>query len=201
MKSVKFALVLMAFGAMVFTSCKKDKEEPKVELQVKEAVVDARSFSEWVYFSFSKGEIVAVSDYKNDLNWDIAFHRWDVRTNGGESGKGQGAAVQMEKTVLAEVLVAPQSGYVADAMASVMVSSAMPPVYENQGVNSEMAKWMSVNTSQMPPVYTMSENVYVVKTAEGKYVKLKFTDFTNDMGERGVITFQYAFQADGSLEF
>ena len=47
----------------------------------------------------------------------------------------------------------------------------------------------------MPPtVYTPTEDVYVVKFADGSWAKLQFTDAGNtDTGKSGFITWKYAF--------
>ena len=50
--------------------------------------IDASDYSSWVYFSLSEGNIVNVPDPENSLNWDMAFKRNHIKTNGGLSGKG-----------------------------------------------------------------------------------------------------------------
>ncbi|MDR0604427.1 MAG: HmuY family protein [Bacteroidales bacterium] len=170
-----------------------------IVVQVKTLTVDASNYGKWVYISFSsglflneQGEEVEL-DYQNDLSWDMALHRYDVRLNGGESGKGQGAALETIYTELNEVTVIPESGYILDVMDSIMASAAMPPVYEAQPYNLEASKWMNVNTSKMPPSYTLSDKVYIFKTAEGKHVKIIFTDYRNAEDKTGHIKFSYAY--------
>ena len=78
-------------GFLIFISCNSDSRESDVakSQEIKKyEFLDARSYTDWIYFSFSKGEIVKVNDYQNDANWDVAFHRGNVRLNGGKSGKG-----------------------------------------------------------------------------------------------------------------
>ena len=54
--------------------------------------IDASSYTEWVYFSFSTGEIVDVEDYENSSDWDLGVMRNHFRTNSGQSGNGFGGA-------------------------------------------------------------------------------------------------------------
>ncbi len=191
--------LFLAF-ALTIISCSKDEDEPKLPLEVEEISLDATSFTEWVYVSLSKGEIVEVSDFENDINWDIGFHRWDVRTNGGMSGKGKGAALQLAHSSLDQVDLAPETGYITDILIEINMTG-MPPIYEDHPANPELAKWMDLDMSEMPPKYSMTDKVFIVKTADGKFVKLRFTDYMNDTGDRGFITFEFILQSDGSRNF
>ena len=52
--------------------------------------VDASSYFNWVYFSFDQGDVVEIENPENSLEWDLAFQRKHIRTNGGLSGSGYG---------------------------------------------------------------------------------------------------------------
>lgn len=186
--------------ALFFTACEDKKEEPKPALEIKTVQIDAKSYSEWVYFSIDKGEIVTVNpaSFSSDLNWDIAFHRNDVRLNCGASGKGAGGALKTSVKTLAEITTAPASGYKTDATKSIMTKFVLPvPVFENQPASTEI-NWLNVDTSSPPPVYTLFDEVYVIKTAQGKYAKIKFKNYLGDKNETMIITLEYAYQPDGS---
>src|SRR4051812_30139498 len=59
-------------------------------------VIDATSEDAWVYFSFATGAVVKTPEKPGEsLAWDIAFQRYNMKTNGGVSGKGQGAAADL----------------------------------------------------------------------------------------------------------
>lgn len=198
-KNKLFLIALIAFS-ISFVSCKDDKDNPRPVLEADEITLDATSYTEWVYVSLSSGQIVEVTDPANDMNWDLGFHRWDVRTNGGLSGNGQGAALKLNETLLEQVTIAPESGYATDIMMQINMTG-MPPVLEDHPANSELAQWMDLDMSTMPPTYTMSDKVFIVKTADGNFAKLKFTDYMNDTGVRGHITFEYVLQPDGTRNF
>ena len=75
--------------------------------------IDARSRQDWVYFNFEQG--IAVSTSQDALDWDLAFRRNDLLTNGGESNPlGMGGAVDLGKVPLAEA-TAPSDAFLADA--------------------------------------------------------------------------------------
>jgi hypothetical protein len=155
--------------------------------------IDASDYTRWVYFSFERGATVTVDDPANDLSWDIAFHRYDVKTNGGVSGKGQGAALETTFKKFNDVTSIPTSGYTEDVAAQINLSG-MPPVYTEGSKNEVLAKWVSMDLSTMPPPTVLSKLVYIARSASGKYVKLLFTDNTNDEGVTGHVTFSYEIE-------
>ena len=194
-KNIFLGLALFSVVALTVSSCKpeetKKPEEPK---ETKTLTVDATKYDKWIYVSFVQGKVVEVSDYKNDLSWDMAIHRYDIRLNGGAAGKGQGAALETSYKELNELTIIPTAGYVVDVMDSIRIS--MPPTYSYQPINHEASKWMFVDETIMPPTndtYKPSNKVYVFKTAEGKHVKIKFIDFINAENVRGHIKFSYVY--------
>ena len=46
----------------------------------------------WTYLNLHLGAIVAPDEPENNLGWDLAFHRFHIRTNSGLSGNGKGGA-------------------------------------------------------------------------------------------------------------
>lgn len=97
MKKIFLSLFLV-LGSLFLASCDKSKDTPKISTP--EVSIDATDFSKWVYFSLEQGKVVEISDPENSLDWDLGFHFTDIRTNGGASGRGQGAATE---TTLSEV--------------------------------------------------------------------------------------------------
>lgn len=47
----------------------------------------------------------------------------------------------------------------------------------------------------------MSEHVFVIKTANGKYVKMQVEGFHDKEGKSGYVAFRYVYQPDGSPKF
>lgn len=120
MKKIIFSALCALPLIVSLTSCGKKKDEPNQpstpEAVTKTVTIDASKYETWQYFSFSKGEVVNVTDYKNDLNWDMALHRYDVRLNCGESGKGKGGAVFSGKTEMDQATTVPTDGYTVDVL-------------------------------------------------------------------------------------
>lgn len=88
-------LVALATLALGVTSCGKETPDP-----VKNVVVNATAYDQYVYFSFEQGKVIKTAKYddeaiKKDKSWDIAFHRYELRTNSGLSGEGNGGAYEV----------------------------------------------------------------------------------------------------------
>ncbi len=182
--------------SLAFLSCDKEKEEHNSEF--KEHIFDAKSFEKWVYFSFEEDKEVQVSDFKNDLNWDIAFHFFDVRVNCGTSGIGKGGSIDMGEVNFDDVTVAPQSGYALNDSISIVTKYGE---WTNQTMvpgDTVVAKWLYFTGP--PPRYNITNRIFVIKTAKGKYAKIWLKEFYNDNSESGYITMQYFYQKDGSLK-
>lgn len=77
---------------VTFSSCSSDDDPVEVSiLPVQRITLPHCDYGEdnWIYFSFSEGKVLSginESNRANDLTWDIAFYRYNVRTNGGKSG-------------------------------------------------------------------------------------------------------------------
>lgn len=128
---------------------------------------------------------------ESSFKWDLAFHRWDVKTNGGSGAESKVSSLEALKDI-------PVDGFEADCeIANIMVDNsgmASGKIGFATGlVNPVLSKWMNVDTGSMPPSYTMSDNVYLLKLSDGKIVKIKFTDYTDDKNAKGHISFDYIY--------
>lgn len=208
MKKVITALM----GIALLVACSKDDNNQQVtNQQVKEAkYINAKAYETWTYFSFESGKVVSVTDFLNDTNWDIAFHRFDVRTNSGLSGKGKGGYAITEVETLADLKNIPTE-FKVDGQGEIIVSlerTAQGRPTEKKEVQPYATEfnWLTYlrpgqpgHTGSQGPEYLLSKKVFVVKTASGKLVKVKFTDhygadgtdFTKANGGSGFPSFEY----------
>ncbi|MEA5128712.1 MAG: HmuY family protein [Proteiniphilum sp.] len=184
-------------------SCGDDDPVQKPDLNEVEFTTSRKTDygDDWIYFSFSQGKEVAVTEdsHTTNLTWDLAFNRYNIRTNSGKSGNGQGGAYPVGKVSLSSVVEAPTSGYVVDTDFEISdVGGGLPPPTKMSTANPELCK--AIGFTGPPPAYTPNEVVYVVKTADGKYAKVLFTSFYDVTGNSGFITFKYVYQPDGSTD-
>jgi hypothetical protein len=158
-----------------------------------ELIIDASSKTEWVYFSFSKGDTLTVDDPGNSLEWDLGLKRYRLKTNSGTSGPGQGGAVNIGKVDFDSVVEAPENGYTADDSLTYQAHGGSKTISTNQVLNG----WAIMQG--MPPTFIPTDSIYVVKTADGKYARLWFKSYYHPTeSTSGYITLQYFYQPDGS---
>ena len=156
---------------------------PEAPPDILQYTIDARSREDWAYFDFSSG--VAVDAAEDSLDWDLAFRRTDLLTNGGETNPaGEGGAVDLGEVRLDSAIV-PAGGYAADA------------THEERGLeNPELHKWYSYNWTTH--IIKSKNHSYAVRTATGEVALVTFLSYYCDDGSSGCVTFQYTFPAGQS---
>lgn len=200
-------IVAILVNILFFASCSRNSdvlaeefsqitpsEEAKVIINL-----DATSQVEWVYFSFSKGEIVNISDPKNDLSWDIAFNRYNVRTNSGVSGLGKGGVFRLDEKNFDNVSQVPTDlTYEIDIEDSIAVRNGVQKIERNKLISGDIGSETGWWSYQMPvggaatPTTTINQWIYIVKDANGTPVKIQLTDYYHTQsGTSGFISFQY----------
>ncbi len=209
-------LTLALSVLILFSSCDKEKEEemPKNLKTVKNQYV--KDYGKWYYFSFATGSFVGegialrdtispISDsaWAERTDWDIAFHRNNVRTNSGLSGKGQGGVMVLSEQDINNVKEVPQGTfYVDEKIDEFMAESTMPPVYTSSSVCKKLNSWIDFNHDNMAwEINADKRGVFIIKTADGKYASIQLVNFLNDKDESGYLTFKYNYQPDGSKKF
>lgn len=196
MKNWSIKLMSLAAAMVVFfSSCDDNTDEPAL-LNTVTTEVTATSYTDWVYYSLSQDTIVSVTDPATSNAWDLAFMRNHIRTNSGSSGNGNGGALDAGVVDFDAYALAPETGYAADDSVSAFNMTTME--YSNVAASSVLESWGAFNDA-MPPVFEISNKVFVVKTAEGKYAKVTFLSYYGSVGS-GQITFKYVYQPDGSMK-
>lgn len=206
MTNFKFLTAVLLSTIFAFSSCKKDAVEVS-DIKTKEVTLSKTTDygEDWIYYSFvTEGEVDGVNNdnYKTSDNWDIAFNRYNVRTNGGNSGAELGGAYDAGQVGWATITEANESGYTVDGEIQIVEA------FTGEGVN-----YMTSNGSEVfidcivrefgatGPVYASNEHVYVMKTANGKYAKIMITNFYNDLGDSGFLSFKYSYQNGNGRTF
>ena len=160
------------------------------EVMVKDVPADTGSVGAFTFFSLRDSTIVSSAD-SNSTNWDIAFKSTTVILNGGSSGPGQAAAIVLAATDYDTLSTAPESGFIQD-------QTGLPAI----------SGWYTYTGSEGFPPHSILMNpgiVLVIRTADGKYAKLKFTSYyeggeavpSGDAKAR-FYNFTYTYQPDGS---
>ena len=149
-------------------------EEPAPAGVTKDTVVsNYMDGHRWHYYSFAKGELVDMTDEEaaESLEWDIAFDRNYIRTNSGEGCKGNGGALDMNKTEFDDVPNLPTSGYEKDKTATIQnsptssqkeIETAINPAFVCHEVEGT---WFYV--AGMGGEYEYNNNVFGILCADG----------------------------------
>ena len=195
--------------AFTLTSCSKEDKTPKLPANVK-SVSNLDVNGKWVTFSFESGVATTATPTATTGDWDIAFNSYWVKLNGGASGSGQAAALNTHSTDFASINKAPNEGYTKDAVMEVLMgypntqtvtTSLSAPMTGGFGVTEGAIHIAPENkgADKYPSVYRPTKWVYILKRANGKYVKFQLTDCYNDRAKAIYLTFQYQLSDDGNF--
>lgn len=195
-----------------FSACDKDHLFTYIEAQDGVFVHDCSKYTLWHFFSFDEGKVLGTCDARDSVeydnwrkrtDWDLAFHRQNIKVNGGISGSGKGGIMEYPQTVFDfdAVTEAPEEGYKTDVADSIvydmnnMMEGKIEYVYT--GVNPVTKDWAKL-TDMMGSIWTYVQKVFIVRTATGKYAKIHLMNFKSDKGVSGTVTMKYVYQSDGS---
>jgi len=215
-KKIQFRVLLLwtcLVGTFLsFSACDKDHLFTYIEAQDGVFVHDCSKYDLWHFFSFDEGMVIGTCDAKDSVtyeswkkrtDWDLAFHRQNIKSNNGISGEGRGGIMEYPQTVFDfdAVIEAPEEGYQTDVPDSIvydMKNMAEGKIgYVYTGVNPVTKDWAKL-TDMMGGIWTYAQKIFIVRTAKGKYAKIHLMNFKNDKGVSGTVTMKYVYQSDGS---
>lgn len=217
MKTKILSIAILIAGMTLFTtSC--EKNEPKMDKDKTKEIKNHDVFNDkanWSYFSFEKGEFVGKGSanpndkddakWKARTDWDIAFHFFHIRTNGGTSGDGKGELLVLNTEDFDTIKEVPtNANFIKDEIVDKTKSNffiEMKSGAERYDVSINKAGsffWIFDHKTRTPK---LNKKVQILKTASGKYVKFQFTNIVSDKGEVGKLSFKYVYQPDGSMKF
>lgn len=169
-----------------------------------EFTLDCTSYTIWNYLNFHTASYEPTCKLSNInvetqledttyTRWDVAMHRYDVKTN-------RGAALETPFSSLDEMIASatlPEGTFVEDIEGSVTIDMSHMLdgylIYQQTMVNREAGKWLDVDTSVMPPVYTLSNKVYLLRFSDGTYLAWYLKDFMNSKSVKGFMHVEYAY--------
>lgn len=162
--------------------------------------IDATDYTQWIYLDFHGRTAVTagMAEEEAPAEWDLAVHRYDVKTNGA-------AALETGITGLELFMSSgkmPEGEYVGDVWTTDRIIVDMSGMmdgnigYSESWYNPEISKWLNVDTSTMPPLYSMSQKVYAVKLSDGTDLALKLSNYMDATGVKGFMTIDYVYPVE-----
>lgn len=142
--------------------------------------VDASDEVSWVYFDLETGAEIEVDDPAEDLQWDLAFRRFHIATNGGVSGSA-GSEVALLSQAFDEVTETPNTGFIVDEADG---------DDENEDPDYAFRDWYDYNF--MTHVLTPQAQTYVVLTGSGNVFKVALERYYDEAGTSGFPTVAWA---------
>lgn len=159
-------------------------------------IVDATSHTSWAYLDLDTGD--AIIDPTNSSEWDIAFKRFYVITNGGISGTGGVAAARVNPASFPDTSQAPEGGWVVDAEDTEEDDDTGTDTAFNGGFESQNDWYQyTPGTHNLTP---QPDVVFVVKTSAGRFVKLAFVSYYDEAGTPGYVQFRWAPISHSEIE-
>jgi HmuY protein len=138
--------------------------------------VNASSMADFVGFDFQSGKEQAPTGEV----WDLSFRRFEIRLNGGSSGSAGGEVAILPLADFDTLKRAPAGGWTTDNANSTAINAG--------------DGWYEYNPATH--ILEARDVVYVVRSAEGDYFKMKLTSYYDDAGSSGHPTFRWA-KVDG----
>lgn len=195
--SLRLPMMIAALGALFsLVAC-----GPLIYDKDDRNMVDATSYTAWTYINLATGQASVVQEYGDEPHgtppekWHFALHRHNCKTNGA-------TVLETTFTNINDIIArgaVPDGEYVGDVWTDDTVIYDMSGMadgvvkYAESFYNPELSKWMDVDTGTMPPVYTPSGKVYVLRFADGTVAAVKFTDFVGPKDMKWHITFDYVY--------
>lgn len=188
-----------------------DDSTPQSNDEQKYDYVNVVMFNEWLYFNLHDKrpqDTVRLNIYDTENvpeTWDIALHHYDIKTNGAKALETSYSDIFLFKEDA-------ENGTFPQPSSSVMVPDNPDDsviidlstmfdgyvTYAKTPVNREISKWMNMSKldpDHMPPTYTPSNKVYLLRFSDETFAAIHFTGFSNPniYNTKGYISFEYLY--------
>ena len=158
--------------------------------------IDATDYTEWHYVDLHGKQVTTtpVGEAAPET-WDFAVHRYDTKTNGAtvwESATEEFGSLPAPETV-------PDGEFVADEWTTDRITVDMSQMMDGITLYAEdywnpcLSRWLDVDTSTMPPIYTLSGRVYLLRLTDGTFAALRLRNFMDDAAVKGYMTIDYLY--------
>lgn len=152
-------------------------------------------YTEWTYINFdSKTFVSAGVDEEYDGDWDIAIHRYEVKTNGGKVKKTEysdfesllGDKRNWEGEYREDV-------WTTDKVAIDLSGILNFDVKFLETYCSTVIDWVEVIYPPYPPTYKNHDKIFIIKLDNGKSIGIRLENYVNNNGVKAYLTLEYVY--------
>ena len=143
-------------------------------------IVDATSSESWIGLDLDQRK---QTNGAEDKQWDVSFQRFHIRLRGGVSGTGSVEGVALAGVDFGQLTQAPAAGYSADAADGPDEDATPDTVFESGNA------WYSYDV--MTHKLTPRDEIFIVRTDEGAYFKVKILAYYDAAGTPAMIQLRW----------
>ncbi len=189
---IKNAMIIATL-LLTLAGCKKDKKDDTTS-NAKLVQIDVHNdLFNWKYYSFETAKEIAVTNFQDTLSWDLGIRFESFRTNGGKSGIGQGAILDLGEINFDTVTVNAykNKSFIPDDSISIILT--MAPTWGRTPGCALLDDMLQSPAGPPPFTFKPNNHVYILRTAHGRHLKIIGTSFFNDLGNYGYLNLKYLF--------
>lgn len=128
--------------------------------------------------------------------WSFAVHRNNVRTNAGEVARTDFHSFDElpEGTEWIKSLTFARDEWNETDVWTIQERMLLGLI-GNQGIeiNNTLSSWLTINIPPMPPAFTHSDNVFILRLADGSLAALQLEDYQSSTGTKCCLTINYMY--------
>lgn len=163
-------------GMVTFGALPADPEVQTAEIDATAGGSAEAGKNPYLYLDLINKKTVQITDVQSlsSGDWDIAFKRWQIKINSGDSGPGSVTTLYEDGKDLAEVKTAPVGKYEADHYFDDKCKVQLDPI---GGLQTAMSDWYDYTMMVKP-----WKRTYVLKRRDGKgHIKLQIMSYYKGM--------------------
>ena len=158
--------------------------------------IDASDFTKWHYIDLHSRRVTTTAINGNaPANWDFAIHRYDAKTNKGRVAESNATDFGSLPSVgsFDKDLFLPDKWSTDRIIIDLSQMMSGIIIYAKDYYNPCLSKWLNVDISVMPPIYTLSGKIYILVMSDGTYAALRLVNYMNDEAKKGFMTIDYKY--------
>lgn len=152
-------------------------------------------YTEWSYIDFETRTIGCAGVWDEyDGDWDIAIHRYEVKTNKGKVRKTEYSDFDV---LLAQNQLKAEE-YKADEWSENRVAIDLSGILDYNVIFlptyvSNVIDWVQVIYPPYPPTYKSHDKIFVVELEDGNRVGLRLENYVNNNGVKAYLTIEFVY--------